>query len=152
MPRTQDEIVARVKATRHTDVFGFVAEVLLSGLDHSHAKPWLRDDSKPEDWPCPLSLDQQRTGAVDYLAFAFEKAGDHRGISAIRSVDKLGAWLWLLELDHERFDAADYSQYGVPKLFVAAEELGVEKPTDTDLVRMSQGLPCEDGCDMGCGL
>lgn len=149
--RTQDEIAEKVRATRDSDLFGFAAEVLLSALDFDHARRWLKDDAKAEEWTYPLSDDEQRSAAVQYLQFALDKAGGHRGISASRSVEKLGAWLWLLGLDHERFESAGYAQYGVPQLFVAAEELGVARPVDDDLVRMSQGLPCRVGCQDGCG-
>lgn len=74
--------------------------------------------------------------AVDYLKFAFGKAENHRGLSASRSVDRIGEYLWLLGLDTDAFEAAEYAQYGVPKLKVAADRLGVPFPESPRLVNM----------------
>lgn len=152
--RTQDEIVTRYEAVKASDMFGWKLEVLAMALDFEHARPFLKPDATADIWPgdYPLREDQICDEARQYLAFALEKAGGHRGISASRSVEKLGEFLWLLNLGPDRFESAPYENYGVPALFVACQELGVDLPTDEDLVRMSQGLPCDpDGCDDGCG-
>ena len=91
--------------------------------------------------------------ASRYLDFAIGKIRNHRGISASRSVDKLTEYAWLLGRDDvvTAMEAADYPQYGAPKVKAFAEGMGWEWPSTPDLARMSQGLPCEDTCADGCG-
>lgn len=165
--RTQDEIVARIKAAEEDDVFGFSREVLLRSLDFEHARPFLNKDATAHDWDKetqgtpngsifvgPLLKEEDiRKTANEYLVFAWGKAQDHRGISAERSVMKLTQYLWLLGMDKaiKYIEEAGYAQYGCPKLKVAALALGAPIPTDSDLVRMMEGVPCFDGCDQGCG-
>lgn len=167
--RTQDEIVARMKeieADKMRSFMNFESEVLLDALDFEHAKPWLKEGTKPEEWSreaeCagygrklqfPLVReDDLKAAAADYLKFAWGKAQDHRGISAGRSVDKMTSYCWLLGHDTKAIDDAGYAQYGCPKLKVISELLSIPLPTDPDLVRMMEGEQCtEGGCENGCG-
>ncbi len=86
----------------------------------------------------------------------WDKALGHRGISASRTIQKIGAWLWLLNRGdlYERFLATNYPQYGVPMLVLVCKELGLPMPIERDakrIERMARGLPCEPGCENGCG-
>jgi len=158
--RPQQEILDRVRALNlgppADDFLGFRREVLIGALGYEHAKAWLKDDVTVEAWQ-PLTTDEEVLGAAaGYLVFAWEKAVGHRGISANRSVSKLAEYAWLLGRDDlvEQMDAAPYPQYGVPKLVVVAEGLGLSLPLGGDLdalARMARGLPCRPGCDEGCG-
>lgn len=151
MPRTQDDIVAHLKDAQGIDA-AWIWEVLALTLDREHAGLYLgRDIADDIDLDDPLNPEAARIVAVDYLRFAFDKARDHRGLSAARSVVKMRAWLWFLELDVDRFDAAPYPQYGVPKLVVAADLLEAGVPDAEALARMAQGLPCYHACLSGCG-
>lgn len=153
MTRTQDEIVARIKAINADgdgDMFGFRTDVLLDALDFDHARPWLTDDATPDRWR--QCTDHERD-ARDYLAFAIKKIEDHRGLSATRSVDKLREWAWLLCRDDvvQAMDAADYEQYGAPKVKAFATGMGWPWPSDDrKLERMAAGLPCRVRCYEGC--
>jgi hypothetical protein len=82
------------------------------------------------------------------MAFAWGKARDHRGISASRSVEKMRTWVWLLD-DPEI--TANYQNYGAPILRAICERYGFPIPDGDDMRRMSEGEPCRDGCDEGCG-
>lgn len=140
--RTQEEIVAAIHAS--TDPFGFETQVWVSALDYEHAKPYLDEGVSETEWIDLLvqagsDEDQMR----DYMDFAREKALDHRGLSAGRSIAKLNAWGWLLG-----FDPIDepYRPYGVPILKALADRHGFEWPEDDVLDRMAQGLPCHPEC------
>jgi hypothetical protein len=153
MTRTQDEIVQRIRDTRDDDWAGFRAEVLLSRLDFEHAREFLKPTATPAEWakdPPPESVEEE---ARDYMAFAWGKAIGHRGISAGRSIDKIGEFLWLLGRDDtlERFEQADYAQYGAPALALACREMGWPIPEDEATQRMIRGEPCRPDCYEGCG-
>jgi hypothetical protein len=150
--RTQEEIVTRFEAAID-DMFGFQREVLLGAMDYEHAKPFLKEDVTEAEWQ--ESRSDTAEAARGYLDFAIGKIVDHRGISAGRSVEKLTEYAWLLGRDDvvAAMEAADYTNYGAPKVKAFAEGMGLPWPTDDPrLVRMAEGLPCRtDGCDEGCG-
>lgn len=153
MSRSQAEIVARFTDIEGDDVFGFRREVLLSALDFEHAKPHLKDGVTEEEWTEARTVDFNGK-AREYLDFAIEKIRDHRGISASRSVDKLGEFAWLLQRDDvvTAMDEAGYAQYGAPKVKAFAAGMGFDWPTDDELLdRMAEGFECTYGCQEGCG-
>jgi len=148
--RTLDEIAARAAAA--DDIFGFAREVLVPYLDFERARPFLKADAAAAEWQ-PTPLDMARAEMTEYMAFAWGKVEDHRGLSAGRSVEKLAAWAWLLGDDAlvERIEAAPYAQYGAPKLAVICAAFDLPVPKSTGVQRMIRGEPCVDDCDMGCG-
>lgn len=156
--RTPDEIVERINATKAGDLFGAEIGGLIVALDFEHAKQFLIETAKAEEWEVK-TLEQIRQEAREYLGFAMGKAEDHRGLSAGRSVDHYRGWVWLLEPERfDEFEAVDYPNYGAPKLKAAAQILGFEEEWDSyvspgsALDRMSQGLACDsNGCYEGCG-
>lgn len=147
--RTVDEVLARLKLVKSSDTFGFASEVLIrygmSGADAERA-----GYAPLEPWP-PPSHEALQAETLGYLAFAWDKALNHRGLSASRSVQKMTEFLWLLGHDADVLlsDVA-YPQYGAPILKRCAEVLGQSVPESPFLVRMMQGLPCREGCEMGC--
>jgi hypothetical protein len=154
--RTQDEIRARFDAA--DDFFGFAAEVLADSMTADTIRQINPNAQLPEDW-APKSREQLETAAREYLTFAIEKALNHRGISAERSVVKLREFAWLLGRDDvvEAMDAADYPQYGVPKVKAFADGMGwpflsfAEEYERAALFGMSNGDLCRDDCAEGCG-
>lgn len=132
---------------RQSDFLGFGSEVLSVHL--------------PEGWQAghednhkdyPLTEEFVRSKAIDYLAFAFEKAVDHRGISASRSVIKMREYAWLLGMDDVvafADDDSNYANYGVPILKRMAMALGVELPPE--IAAWKDGEPCRPDCNEGCG-
>src|SRR5262249_50912769 len=91
-----DEVRERYskRMTDKTRVLDFGIEVLgvylPEGWKEGHA-------DKHKEYP--LTEDFVRKEMLSYLAFAFGKAADHRGISAARSVQKLTEYAWLLGVD-----------------------------------------------------
>lgn len=148
--RTQAEILERMKAVADEDYLGFKREALVTALDFEHAKPFLRDDVTADGWE---QIDPEKA-AKAYYEFALGKIDNHRGISAGRSIDKLTEYAWLMGRDDvvEAMSAAPYPQYGAPKVKAFADLLGLEWPEDEGMQRMARGLPCEPGCQIGCGL
>lgn len=158
--RTQDEILARLRGfvSSHDDYFGFRSEVLLDALDYEHAQPYLKKGVTSEQW------DEVRTRDVEaaarrYLSFAIGKIVDHRALSAVRSVEKLSEFAWLMGRDDvvAAMNKAEYAQYGAPQVRAFAETLGWPWPGDVSsadaalLERMSRGEPCVPDCEFGCG-
>ena len=90
----------------------------------------------------------------NYMTFALDKASNHRGLSANRSVAHFEHWLWLIE-DQELLDFINqpdsYSMYGCPILKKICEKYDMIYPTDEVMQRMARGEPCIDGCEQGCG-
>jgi hypothetical protein len=153
--RTQQEIAARIREVQPHDFFGFSTAVLVFNLDFENAKEFLKPDATPDDWPPPDARTEAaiRKEAVEYLDFAWDKAKNHRGISASRSIQKMTEYLWLLGLDDASHAVreAPHRNYGAPGLKVAAMALGLPLPTDAELVRMMDSLPCREDCNEGCG-
>ena len=57
------------------------------------------------------------------MDFAIEKAIDERGISAIRSIDKMQMWLWIIEEDAvlDELPKKYFNWYGLPVLIRICE-------------------------------
>lgn len=175
--RTQDQIVAMIreltgekfageaqhagregmqvrKAQAGPDPFGFKAEALIDCLDFEHAKQWLVEGVTAEAWgenEPAVTRDAVVGKMRDYMAFAWGKVGDHKGISASRSVSKFEGWLWVLEDDATlaHMTAAPYAQYGAPKLEVVCAAYDFPMPDSEGVGRMRRGQPC--GADYACG-
>ncbi|GII88216.1 hypothetical protein Ssi03_62060 [Sphaerisporangium siamense] len=151
--RTQEEILTRIQAVSDEDLLGFRLQVLLGALDFEHAKPFLKPDTTAEDWKAAPSSAEILEEAQGYYEFALGKIRDHRGISATRSVEKLGECAWLLGRDDvvEAMAEADYPQYGAPKVKAFADGFGLAWPDSEDMARMAVGEPCTPDCREGCG-
>lgn len=154
--RTQEEIVAKIKASN--SMLGFELEVYFTYLTFEAAKPllnpkfWEGEDTKWKGVKEP-NRDNLLADMRKYMAFAWEKVEGHRGISAGRSVEKMEAWLWLLE-DEETLKAvecASYQNYGAPKLKVICDKYGFPVPDSDALRRMIDGDHCGAGYTCGCG-
>lgn len=167
--RTIDEIRDRAADIADDDFFGFRVSTLAEVVPFDQMASigvTLKEEATAEQWETQrlATVDAVLESAVDYLKFAFGKAENHRGLSASRSVDRMGEYLWLLGLDTDEFEAAEYAQYGMPKLKVAADLLGVRFPESPRLVNMAEGRQCLHGtdpklapwadgvCDEGCSL
>lgn len=155
--KTHTEIVEYYRTVRGDDFFGFTGEVLLPFLPFDQVKEFLKSTAIAEKWEEPelLTHDNIISQMREYMKFALEKAENHRGISAGRSIEKMLAWLWLLS-DEEIiiFAKTDghYQNYGVPILKCIAEKYDFETPAgESWFENMAQGRPCYPGCDEGCG-
>ena len=157
LPRTPDEIVTEVKRRYEDSFLGFHREVMLPVLPWEHIHPFLKEgnelteDSYAAEMQMPSTVEAQMKEAREYCAFAWEKAIDHRGISAGRSVEKMRAHFWLMgregEIDWER-----YAPYGVPILRQICEVLDWPIPSASEetahgtLGPMLDGDPCSPDC------
>lgn len=167
-PRSVEAIAER--ACDKDDVLGFGFDVLSDYLPDRLAAPLFREytprDGKdagdfagygpPQGKTYPLDAgdaDHIVASVRHYMAFAWGKVRNHRGLSAGRSVEKVGAWLWLLGHDPcDIYDTdEDWGQYGAGCLARACVLLGLPVPDGEDLARMIRGEPCVPGCDEGCG-
>jgi len=154
--RTTEEIVFRAKEAQAI-VLDFTFGVLVEYLPWADARQFFKDDAHAElseEWE-QRSLD--RTAIVeemrDYMTFAWDKAIDHRGISACRSIDKMIAWLWLLGEDDfiAEIKGISFTNYGAPKLARICERFDFPILDDEAARNMANGEPCRPDCDEGCG-
>lgn len=124
--RTTDEILARISDIRSRDLFGFEQSDLINALPFEQAKPFLKEGVTADQWAEAQEKDPLAR-AREYMAFAWNKANNCRGISATRSVSHFQSWLWLAGSDDfDDIAEAEYQFYGKPVLVVAAEALAVD--------------------------
>lgn len=124
--RTQEEIVVRILEKSENDFLGFETSEYYGFLDYAHAKPFLKHETPEEDWnrhSIYPSVGNLLVTMLGYMPFAWEKANDCRGISAIRSIDHYKAWLWLMDDGFlEQFNAIEYEHYGKEMLIAVCEK------------------------------
>lgn len=150
-PRTAEQILARIENQDQNDFLGFRYDVLVPTLPWEQARPFLTDTAVEADWQGDTNTWQHLyNNTVQYVKFGLGKAEDHRGVSAYRTITKLNTWCWLLGDDTDAVYGAPYPSYGVPGIMVAAGLLGMTVQLSPTLLRMSQGLPCVEGCQEGC--
>lgn len=147
--RTHDEILAKIHE-KQTEFLPWWFEILIEYLPLEIAQDFLVDT--PKIWEI-RSL--ERADIVEqmanYMSFAWEKVDDHRGISAQRSVEKMGAWIWLLNEENELvLENYPYLNYGAPKLSAVCKHFGFPIPDIDSIANMVKGKPCRDGCREGC--
>src|SRR3990167_8430100 len=155
--KTQGQIVEYYRHNKEEDFLGFAGEVLLCYLDFDHAKEFLKPKTYSDEWNTdvyPLTREKLLADIKDYMAFAWGKVENHRGISASRSVEKMEAWLWLLEDEKTLSFAkneANYKNYGAPVLKKICEVYGFAIPDSKEIQNMTRGERCCVDCDEGCG-
>lgn len=152
--RTWPEIVAYCNA--NDSIFNFRHEVAAAYAPLEWLEPLRYRPVPGEEWvPDPFTRERMLFDLADYLQFAWTKARDHRGLSAVRSVDKIQTWCYLLEDDEAVAFAQDgnnYPMYGAPILKYVSGRYRFELPQDPGVLRMAQGLACCEGCNQGCGI
>lgn len=136
--RTQEEILARVQEEQDKlFLFNFAFQDLLVYLTFENAKAYLNDDVKVSSWWQEDDIVvTPRDEILGYLPFAWEKANNCRGLSAIRSIQHLVTWVWLDgndELYEWVSDDENYRMYGKPILYRVSEAYGFDwKEHDND--------------------
>jgi len=61
-----------------------------------------------------------------YMEFAWDKANNRRGISAMRSLAHMSAWLWIDGKDELALSINEYNYYGKPQLVEICEVYGID--------------------------
>ncbi len=135
--RSQKEILERIE---NDSGFDFTVDVLADYLNWSTVKQFYKDEyvkkveSGKEKKPKRITdIYETAQDFLDYMVFGWMKAMDRRGISASRTVSKLGHWLWLMgrnDLEIMIHDDGLYNPYGAPALIAVCEEMGIEVPND----------------------
>jgi hypothetical protein len=171
--RTQEELADYLKT--HETFLGFNREVLLPYMSWETAKDFFKEEGRQsvkehfEKFGYPKEQDPEDILAEmkDYYGFAVGKALDHRGISANRSIEKMEAWVWLLNDGNlDKIHWSWYENYGAPILKEIGDIYGFKYLADVDsddewgeyvqrdnerFLRMANGKPCRDDCEEGCG-
>jgi hypothetical protein len=125
--RTQAEIVARINEIRESDFFGAQTGDLVCFLDYEHAKSFINEGTTKEQWDTSTSgIVSPARCIAEYMAFAWDKANNRRGLSAARSVDHMRTWLWLDGKDELAQQIEEYDHYGKPQLVAVCNEYGIE--------------------------
>lgn len=125
--RTQKEIVSRIEAVRETDLFGAQTGDLVCFLEYEHAKQFLTEGTTKEQWDTSTSgVVSPARCIAEYMAFAWDKANNRRGLSAARSIDHMVTWLWLDGKDELAAQIEHYDYYGKPQLVAVCNEYGID--------------------------
>jgi hypothetical protein len=125
--RTQIAIMNRIESLADSDIFGFQTGDLVSFLDYDHAKPFIKADTTPEEWAeVTKGITSPAQCITEYMAFAWDKANNRRGISAGRSIAHMVTWLWLDGKDELAKQIEDYDYYGKPQLVAVCNEYGID--------------------------
>jgi hypothetical protein len=153
--QTDAAIVQRLLDISARDMFGFETMDLVSVLPWDEAKAFLKLGAQRDEWK-PVARDRKSVieQMRDYMTFALEKATDHRGLSANRSVNHFTAWLFLLGDDGLVAFAEDdgnYKNYGMPILKAICDKYQFAFPADDGALNMATGKKCHDDCEEGCG-
>ena len=135
MIRTEAEILKRME---NDGMFGDATSVLVHYLPWGKAKQFYTDkyvkkvDSGKEKKPKRITdIFETAQDFLDYMVFGWMKALDERGLSAIRTVNKLGHWLWLMNRNDLRQIVDDdelYNPYGAPALIAVCAKMGIKVP------------------------
>lgn len=125
------------KMRKEESLFDFRPEVLASYLLYNDIKDDLTEEavkayeSGEKTWTRITDIKEAVAEFLDYMEFAWGKAEGERSISAGRSIDKLGMWLWIMN----RKDLSDiiqknslYNPYGAPALISVCDSMGITVP------------------------
>ena len=118
----------------------FAADVLSDYISWKNAKQFYNDEyiksvkSGKEKKPRMITdIYETAQDFLDYMVFGWMKAIDERGISASRTINKLGHWLWLMgreDLKHLINDEDLYNPYGAPALIAVCKKMGISVPKE----------------------
>lgn len=84
-----------------------------------------------------------------FVDFALPKVAAHTSLAAMRGMDKLRAWTWLIDKDTE-IAWENFPNFGAPVLKQICEKFEFGWPAHPVLNQMAKGLPCSPECVRGC--
>lgn len=132
-----DISAAKKAADNSEDFLGFEREVAVNFLPFKEGKQYYKKDyiTKVEEGTIKyVYVEDVAEGAqdfLDYMVFAWMKALNKRGISSLRSINKLSTWMKILsrpDIAKILEDNLLYASYGRPALKKACELLGIKYP------------------------
>lgn len=137
--RTQEEIATRFAQLQNSkEMFDFRSEILVNYVTFENVKLYLEEEYLKEVEAGTKSFEEPITDIekcandfLDYMKFAWGKAEDERGLSAMRSIQKLDMWLWIMSRDDLCKIITDdnlYNPYGAPALIEVCNQMGIEVP------------------------
>ena len=143
--RTQEQIVEQIENRKGDDILGFETREYLNFLEFEHAKPYLKEGTKPEQWGQPTENSTKNILSImlDYMPFAWKKAKNCRGISASRSISHYVGWIWMLD-DGFEIDADSYCHYGKNLLREICKQYGWNPKQWDDGIRVSEESELEN--------
>ena len=153
--RSNDAIERHLKNEMERSLFAFgvqaAAEIVPYGSIKSLLKEGITEESYAEGMP-KYTRDNVIEVMREYMGrIGWDKAENHRGISAGRTIEKMEMWIWLLGEDdwntylkHRREDPVDYAPYGAPILHLICWLYKFPVPDSETLKPMIQGEPCPD--------
>lgn len=127
--RTAQEILEKLKATKETDMFGFQLSDLLGYLPFETAKPYLKDEVTEAQWKDYQKKSDHQSIILEmgeYMTFAWGKANNCRGLSAMRSLQHIEIWLWMLGEDEAASGLGEYTHYGKPQLRAVCDKYNID--------------------------
>lgn len=152
--RTDQEIIARIKEVEKLDIFGTEVGDLMNYLPFDSVRSWLKPEVSLDQWEKtrqPHTHENILKEMKDYMPFAVDKATNHRGLSASRSIFHYKAWVWLLgDADYETVDWDAFQNYGCPILALIGETYGITTERSEAFRNMASGRPCYPDCNEGC--
>jgi hypothetical protein len=114
---------------------GMEVDSYIHFLDYSHAKRFIDSSITAEKWE---ELREKRTPKevmIDYMEFAWEKAKNFRGLSAMRTLLHYTAWLWLDGDETLWKTLSEYEFYGKDRLIEICNYLGLDHTEWDDGIR-----------------
>ena len=153
--RTQQELFDYATGPGQ-DFFGFALEAVAGYMPFDIIKDKLKEGYTQEMWDMDrveYTEENVRKDLAEYMRdYGWPKALGHRGISASRSVTKIGTWAYALGHDTQAIlKSSEWGQYGAGHLAVFCKLLDLPIPEGEDVENMIAGRPCEPGCEIGCG-
>ncbi len=133
LPRTDEQIVARIKEIGPEDMHGVERSRLLEALPYAKAKQFLGADAPhtEETWEVERTKNAESATAQikGYLEFAWGKANDSRGLSAQRSMAHFKGLLYLIGPEQDDLrqwigSPEHFAYYGKPALVKVSELVG----------------------------
>ncbi len=141
--RTQAEIIERIKAAKPNDMFGFEIGDYMNALTKESVESMrgtvLKENADLSDWEQQFKSDEDvRKQCIEYMDFAWEKANNCRGLSAMRTMSHYKAWLWLL--GQNNFDDLEqYEFYGKDNLIRICKFFDLDHTKWDDGKRVNNG-------------
>lgn len=126
--RTIKEIKQRIKEVERSghDFMGTETTDLIMCLPYDEAKEFLNDDITKEVFEEKYMRKRDRESVLatmlEYMPFAWDKANNQRGLSALRSMSHFTTWVWLAGDDLGNL--LDYEFYGKDNLIKICEHYG----------------------------